>query len=316
MLEIERRELVAKVPFWWHSYDFGDGAVARGHKSPDQLQQEWSRLNLSNLTGKTVLDINTWDGWFARQAESHGASRVVGLDWYVWCMDLPKHNEHYLRHKTARTVPEPFHEMPYFRPTELPGKAGFDTAGRILHSRVEAMVGDFATMNRDPLRNRVDVVLYLGTLYHMADPIGNLRRLYEVTAPGGFAVVETQASAVVGFEDVPLCENYGPLHLLNADTSSWWSPNAMALRQMLLAVGFEKVEITVGPPPLGLPTISKRDAIRALLHWRLRNLIKPSPWQPKIHPYRAFARAQRSVEKTTRPNPIPVPISARGGNTV
>src|SRR5262249_13324752 len=150
--------------------------------------EEWNRLKLSDLSGKSVLDINTWDGWFALQAESRGARRVVGLDWYMWCMDQAAHSKYYSEHKTAGTVPKPYHEMPYFRPAELPGKIGFDTARRISGSRVEEVVGDFATMNLESLRGAFDVVLYLGTLYHMADPIGNLRRLYEVTAPGGMAV--------------------------------------------------------------------------------------------------------------------------------
>jgi hypothetical protein len=120
-----------------------------------------------------------------------------------------------LQHKAAGTIPQPYHEMSYFRPAELPGKIGFDTARRLNGSRVEEVIGDFSTMKLDPLRSQFDVVFYLGTLYHMADPLGNLRRLYEVTAPGGLAVVETQATAIGGLEDVPLCENYGPLHSLN-----------------------------------------------------------------------------------------------------
>src|SRR5437660_1224426 len=171
-------------------------------------------------------------------------------------MDQVEHTK-YCSLQAPGTIPKPYHEMPYFRPAELPGKIGFDTARRINGSRVDEVVGDFATMNLDSLRNQFDIVLYLGTLYHMADPIGNVRRLYEVTAPGGLAVVETHAIAIRGLEDVPLCGSYGPLHLLNADSSNWWSPNAMALRQMLLAAGFEEVQITVGPPAQAAPRIGK-----------------------------------------------------------
>lgn len=303
--EFEKRELVGKVLYWFHSYDFGDGVAVQGHKSLDQLQREWDLLRLPDLTGKRVLDINTWDGWFALQAERRGASQVIGLDWYMWSMDQVEHSKYWLQNKAAGTIPKPYHEMPYFRPTELPGKIGFDTARQLNSSRVEEVVGDFATMNLDPLRGQFDIVLYLGTLYHMADPIGNLRRLYEVTAPGGLAVIETQASEINGLENVPLCESYGPLHSLNADSSNWWSPNAMALRQMLLVVGFESVELTVSPAPQGAPTIRKRDALRALLPKSLRNLVAASQVQPSIRPYRAYAHAHRSAERTTRPNPVP-----------
>jgi tRNA (mo5U34)-methyltransferase len=305
MTESEKRELASKVPVWFHSHDFGDGVVVAGHKSLNRLRQEWAQLALPDLAGKSVLDINTWDGWFALEAERHGAKEVVALDWYVWCMDLVEHQQYWSKY--AADGAKPFHALPYFRPQDLPGKIGFDTARKIRASRVQEIVGDFATMELEPLRNRFDVVLYLGTLYHMVDPIGSLRRLYEVTAPGGFAIVETQAMSIVGHEDTPLCESYGPLHMLERDPSNWWSPNAMALRQMLLAVGFETAEIIVGPPSLGSVTISKRDAIRALMHWRIRRYIAPSPWKSSIHSYRAVARARRSTESSTRTFAVPKP---------
>lgn len=303
MNEAQKREAVARVAAWFHSYDFGDGVSVHGHKPLEKLQREWALLKLPDLAGKAVLDINTWDGWFALQAERNGAGRVVALDSYMWSMDLAEHTRYCREVKAAGGVPRPYHEMPYFRPDDLPGKIGFDTARSIFGSGVEDMVGDFATMSIDPLRGRFDVVLYLGTLYHMADPIGNLRRLYEVTAPGGLAVIETQAIAIDGLEHVPLCENHGPLHSLNTDSSNWWSPNALALRQMLLAVGFETAEITVGPPP---PVESApKPEQRGLWPARSRERAASTPPPPKVRPYRAYAHARRSAAASTSVNPIP-----------
>jgi len=304
MTDAEKKALVASVAFWFHSYDFGEGVSAAGHKSLAQLRAEWDLMKLPELRGKSVLDVNTWDGWFALQAERAGAGRVLGLDWYMWSMDQQAHSRYHAEHKAAGTIPDPYHAMPYFRPAELPGKVGFDTARRISQSRVEEMVGDFATMDLSPLKNGFDVVFYLGTLYHMADPIGNLRRLYEVTAPGGLAVIETAAMEVPGLEDIPMCENYGPLHRLNADSSNWWSPNAAALRQMLLAVGFEAAEVTTQPARERV-FMSRRDAARRLLPARLRKLISSTPARPPVRRYRAFAHARRSSEPTTHPSPIP-----------
>jgi SAM-dependent methyltransferase len=298
MNEAEKREAVARVAAWFHSYDFGDGVSVSGHKPLAKLRREWELLELPELAGKSVLDINTWDGWFALQAERHGARRVVALDSYMWSMDLAEHTRYCQEVKAAGGIPRPYHELPYFRPDELPGKVGFDTARRILRSGVEEMVGDFATMDLDGLRGRFDVVFYLGTLYHMADPIGNLRRLYEVTAPGGLAVIETQAMAIDGLEHVPLCENYGPLHSLNTDSSNWWSPNALALRQMLLAVGFESADITVGPPPVAP---APQPEPRGL--WPSRPRGNPVPRE--VRHYRAYAHACRSAADSTRVNPVP-----------
>lgn len=301
MNEAQKRAAVARVAAWFHSYDFGDGVSVSGHKPLEKLRREWALLKLPDLAGKTVLDINTWDGWFALQAERHGAGRVVALDSYMWSMDLAEHTRYCQEVKAAGGIPRPYHELPYFRPAELPGKIGFDTARSILGSGVEDMVGDFATMSLDPLRGRFDVVLYLGTLYHMADPIGNLRRLYEVTAPGGLAVIETQAMTIDGLEHVPLCENHGPLHPLNTDSSNWWSPNALALRQMLLAVGFETAEITVGPPP---PVESAPQPEQRGL-WPARPRGRATSTPPQVRPYRAYAHARRSAAASTSVNPVP-----------
>lgn len=303
MNEAQKRAAVARVAAWFHSYDFGDGVSVSGHKPLEKLRREWALLKLPELAGKAVLDINTWDGWFALQAERHGAGRVVALDSYMWSMDLAEHTRYCQDVKAAGGIPRPYHEMPYFRPDELPGKIGFDTARSILGSGVEDMVGDFATMNLDPLRARFDVVLYLGTLYHMADPIGNLRRLYEVTRPGGLAVIETQAMTIDGLEHVPLCENYGPLHPLSTDSSNWWSPNALALRQMLLAVGFESAEITVGPPP-PVESVPQPEQ-RGLWPARSRERAASTPPPPQVRPYRAYAHARRSAAESTSVNPIP-----------
>ena len=307
MTEDEKRELAGRVPYWFHSYDFGEGVIVKGHKSLEVLQREWGLLNLPDLRGKRVLDINTWDGWFALQAERSGAKDVVGLDWYMWSMDQSEHSKYWLQNKAAGTYPRPYHELPILPTTGTTRQDWIRYGPSALRSAVEEIVGDFATMSLDTLRNQFDIVLYLGTLYHMADPIGNLRRLYEVTAPAGVAVIETQAVAIDGLEEVPLCENFGPLHSLNADSSNWWSPNAIALRQMLLAVGFESAEITVGPPPEAAHEISKRDAMRALLPTPMRNRIAATPVHPSRRPYRAYAHAHRSAEKTTRPNPVPSP---------
>src|SRR5262245_16932913 len=69
------RERVKAVPFWWHSVDLGEGIVTPGHKTRDLLWQELASLRLPALTGKTVLDIGAWDGYYSFEPESGGAAR-------------------------------------------------------------------------------------------------------------------------------------------------------------------------------------------------------------------------------------------------
>src|SRR5262249_45271403 len=136
-------ELVRSVPCWYHSIDLGHGVVTPGGDSQSML----ALLRLPDLRGKSVLDIGAFDGYFSFTAERLGARRVVALDHYVWSMDLAEHVRHYEECKRAGVAPAPYHTMPYWRPTDLPGKRGFDIAHRVLGSKVEAVVADFMDMD-------------------------------------------------------------------------------------------------------------------------------------------------------------------------
>ena len=81
--------------FGWHSLDVGGGVVSNGQRPAEQVRRQWEDLKQPEQRGKTVLDINTWDGFFAFEAEKHGASSVCALDFYMWAMDLQEHRRHW-----------------------------------------------------------------------------------------------------------------------------------------------------------------------------------------------------------------------------
>ena len=94
---------------WWHSIDLGHGIVTKGvdHSQAERL----SRLRLpADLSGRSVLDIGAWDGFFSFEAERRGAARIVAADYYSW-------------HGTGWGTGK--------------GKAGFQLAREALGSRVE-----------------------------------------------------------------------------------------------------------------------------------------------------------------------------------
>jgi hypothetical protein len=101
-------------------------------------------------------------------------------------------------------------------------------------------------MDLDSL-GQFDVVLFLGVLYHMEDPLRAMRRVASVTAPDGLAVVETEAIEVPELADSALCEFY-PGRELNNDPTNWWVPNAKALEGLCLAAGFREVRLLTEPP--------------------------------------------------------------------
>ncbi len=219
--------------------ELAPGVVTSGHKSPAILEAEVARLHLPDLRGKTVLDINSWDGYFAFEAERLGAARVVALDRMMWAMDLGGWNTYCQGCRERNEPPRPFQESPYWHPEALPGKAGFDVAHAALGSHVETVVADFMEMDVDRL-GQFDVVFFLGTLYHMADPFEALRRLARVTR--GLAIIETEAICIPGLEHRALWEFF-PSNELAGDSSNWWSPNERALLGMCSAAGFTEARM-------------------------------------------------------------------------
>lgn len=271
-------QMAESVGFWWHSIDFGQGVVTRGQKSPAVLAREFEALRLPDLKDKTVLDIGAYDGFFSFEAERRGARRVVALDHYVWSLDLPAHIQYWRECKERGIAPLPNEETPHWRPDILPGKRAYDTAHRALGSKVETVVGDFMTMDLAPL-GTFDVVLFLGVLYHLEDPLTSVRRLAAVTRE--VAIIETHAVVVPGYEHTALCEFY-PSNELNGDVSNWWGPNEKALRGMCLAAGFSRVDVALdggGAEPA--PPDSLYRKVRSAGGRFLRDLSLLAPLPPK-----------------------------------
>jgi tRNA (mo5U34)-methyltransferase len=254
---------VAAVPFWWHSIDLGNGVVTPGHKSVELLGRELSQLGLADLTGKTVLDIGAWDGYFSFAAEQMGAKRVVALDHYVWSMDLLKQQRYYQECLQRGEQPGAYQDVPgIWQPATLPGKRGFDTAHQLLGSSVESIVGDFMTMDLDPL-GTFDVVFFLGVLYHLRHPLFALERLRRLTRQVAF--IETHAVAVAGHPGLVAWEFYEGGELAG-DSSNWWGPTAMGLSALCRAADFLPVEILTPVPVPESGVGAYRLAMRAEPH--------------------------------------------------
>lgn len=224
---------------WFHSIDLGDGLVTPGRKPAQALAREFEALRLPDMTGKSVLDIGAWDGYFSFRCEALGAGRVVALDHYVWSIDFPARYRYERECRSRGQRPAPWHEIPeVWKPDSLPGRAGFDLAAAALDSKVEPLVADFQTVAAQDV-GEFDVVLFLGVLYHVEDPLAALRKVAAVTR--GMAVIETVMIDVSGYRRYPLAHFY-PTDELDADPTNWWSHTPKALTDLCLAAGFRRVE--------------------------------------------------------------------------
>ncbi len=206
------------------------------------------KLQLPDLRGKSVLDIGAYDGFFSFAAERLGATRVVALDDYVWCTDMVAYMEDWrVARDTGASIPSPRNSR-HWQPDELPGKRPFDAAREILRSKVEPVVGNFLTMDVAQV-GQFDVVLFLGILYHLEEPLTAVRRVTEFLAPAGFLGIETEAVEIPGAPDAAFFEFFAG-NELNNDASNWWAPNAKAIEGLVTAAGLREFRLGQGPPRL------------------------------------------------------------------
>ena len=208
---------------WYHTIDLGQGVITNG---ADNTPHRLALLDLpESLAGKTVLDIGAWDGFFSFEAERRGASHVVATDYYSW-------------HGTGWGT-----------------KAGFELARTVLGSRVEDIDIDVMDLSSERV-GTFDVVLLLGVLYHLPDPLRALERVAAVTRD--LLILETVVD-MVGFSRPAMA--FYPGRELNDDPTNWWGPNPAAVHAMLRTVGFKTVRTVTRSPSAAYR------AARAFSHW-------------------------------------------------
>src|SRR3954449_10126890 len=67
---------------WFHTIDLGNGIVTPGR---DESARKLGWIGLpADLSGRTVLDVGAWDGFFSFECERRGAARVVAADSFSW----------------------------------------------------------------------------------------------------------------------------------------------------------------------------------------------------------------------------------------
>jgi tRNA (mo5U34)-methyltransferase len=240
---------------WFHSIDLGNGVTTPGlsdvQLSPDQLP---------DFIGKSVLDIGAWDGYYSFLAERNGAARVVSMDHYAWGVG-PARDAYWRECFERGVLPDHSRDTTEFWQPELFGKRAFDLARSVLNSKVEPVVADFMSADLDSL-GTFDVVLCLGVLYHMKEPLTCLERVRKVT--GTVAAIETLAIHLDGFDHDSLLQFHAGGEV-QGDFGNWFVPTIGALQELCRAAGFSEVKVIAGPPgpvPSAVPTNEGRSSER------------------------------------------------------
>lgn len=201
---------------WYHVIDIAPGLSTPGMQVNVPSQQKSLRaLRALDLRGKSVLDVGCRDGLFSFEAERLGAARVVAID-----NDLSPG-------ATELLIPA-------------------------LGSRVE-----MERLNLLDLRpgsfGRFDVVLFLGTLYHLRYPFWALKLMRDVLSEDGVLLVETAVIADANRHALLYC----PVGAENPyDETSVTFFNLKGLKDTLGTFGLRVVgeELQCGFAPPRMPT--------------------------------------------------------------
>lgn len=212
------RARAAALGDWFHNIDLDGVQTAPGHFLHDYPNNKWRQFQHAipaDLTGKSVLDIGCNAGFYAIEMKRRGAHRVLGIDT----------DERYL--DQARLAAEVKQAEIEFRNLSV-----YDVA---------------------LLRERFDVVLFMGVLYHLRHPLLALDLIHDHVAGDMLVFQSMQRGAPIidevrdnyDFFEVEHFERpgYPKLHFIEQDYANdwtnWWAPNAACSAAMLRSAGFE-----------------------------------------------------------------------------
>jgi tRNA (mo5U34)-methyltransferase len=226
----ELRAMIANLGTWMYRFDLGFGVETALHNEYldtvhrtrwEMILPELKRIYGGRWNTVRALDSACNEGWFAFELTKLGAKDVVGFD--------------------AREANV--------------GKAQLVQSQTGVHN-VSFHVDDI--FNVSPERyGMFDLVMCLGLMYHLEDPMGALRRLRTVTR--GVCVIDTEVARAGSTVDIERGPNVGvvttsELFAVVAEPEFTWNPlssvtgisfvpNLSALKMMLCHAGFRDITV-------------------------------------------------------------------------
>jgi tRNA (mo5U34)-methyltransferase len=235
---LERR--VQALGDWFHNLRLNGVQTAPRHPLGDYPALKWKRFSHAipdDLRGWTVLDVGCNGGFYSLEMKRRGADRVVGMD------------------TDARYLSQ--------------AKLAAEISGLDIELR-QASVYELAAT-----RERFDLVLFLGVLYHLRHPLLALDILHDYVVERmlvfqsmlrGSAAIPLLAEDHAFTDTTPFGRAaYPRLHFVEhryaGDPTNWWIPNRACAEAMLRSAGFRitdhpEQEVFVCepvPPPFSRP---------------------------------------------------------------
>lgn len=205
--------------FWYHRIELPGGVVTPG----------WAPINRDiygipdDLTGKRVLDVGAWDGYWTFEALKRGAAEVVAIDDFSDSLD----------HGVKRTAWDTF---------DLCREAlGHSDS---VCSRHEMTVYDITP----EMLGTFDVIFFFGTLYHLRYPLLGLDKLSAVCTGNIFvesAILDDfspyKGGLNFGYPGKQMVMEFYPGASYGNNESNWWAPTLNCMGNMVAAAGFTNI---------------------------------------------------------------------------
>lgn len=210
---------------WYHRMNLGNGIQTPGFAWEETWDNVHKVRREVDYAGKSVLDLGSWDGMWAFEAEAMGAALVVATD----CMNY----------------------------WQIPWQQGMNNL-MLVREALFSEVIPFWNVSVNNIRERLDGILYshpllkdgfdivqhLGILYHLRDPMLSLAQARSVLRDGGVVLLET---AIHGTDTSCVMHFNADQKAIYDDFSTWWAPTIPCLREMLKTSLFEVEEEQVLP---------------------------------------------------------------------
>jgi tRNA (mo5U34)-methyltransferase len=235
-------ERIADFPFWYHRIELPDGIVTPG----------WSPLDAArygvpaDLTGKRILDIGAWDGYWTFEALKRGAKEVVAID--DFSDDLGSLKEGQRRGwETFDLCREAFGFKKVERDDKRPEYWENDEGQGV--TRLEKSIYEINDPAHGYAPGFFDVVFLFGTIYHLRYPLLALDMISKVC--DGSIYIETAAADDYspyrgglnkGYRDGDMVMEFYPGAQYGKNASNWWAPTLQCLVNMVTSAGFKDVD--------------------------------------------------------------------------
>ena len=223
------RALLDRVPLWFHTFSLDRSrglythGVARDHRYRIPALPE-------DFGGMSVLDVGTFDGFYAFLAEARGATRVVAVD-----------NEQYREWVSSRWG------------VDLAGGEGFGAIRELLDSDVDYHRLD--AFDLDALGETFDFILCFGILHRVENPLGLMKVLRRRLATGGRVLLETYGSSDRALESSAAIQIPAAGAVYAGDDFVYWGFTAKSLDAMARNAGFGGFELIDAPVIDGHPRV-------------------------------------------------------------